>query len=37
MNNQTEISNWEVWEPVIKEFGGRRVLTMMEGKDYATA
>ena len=35
MNNQTEISNWEVWEPVIKEFGGRRVLTMMEGKDHA--
>ncbi len=35
MNNQNEISNWEVWEPIIKEFGGRHVLTMMEGKDHA--
>jgi cytochrome P450 len=28
-------SAWDIWEPVVKDFGGRRTLTMVEGKEHS--
>ncbi|MFC6660647.1 hypothetical protein [Deinococcus multiflagellatus] len=32
--NSGEVTAWRVWEGIIKEFGGRQVLTMLEGPDH---
>ncbi|PTA66498.1 cytochrome P450 [Deinococcus arcticus] len=33
-DNTGEVNAWRVWEGIIKEFGGRQVLTMLEGPDH---
>jgi cytochrome P450 len=32
--NAGELDAWQVWERIIKEFGGRQVLTMLEGERH---
>ncbi len=32
--NTGEVDAWKVWEGIIVEFGGRQVLTMLEGADH---
>jgi cytochrome P450 len=34
--NAGEFDAWQVWEAIIKEFGGRVVLTMLEGERHQT-
>ncbi|GGR97442.1 cytochrome P450 [Deinococcus sedimenti] len=33
-DNTGEVDAWRVWEGIIREFGGRQVLTMLEGPDH---
>ncbi|AZI42097.1 cytochrome P450 [Deinococcus psychrotolerans] len=33
-NNTGEMDAWDTWEGMIREFGGRQVLTMLEGADH---
>lgn len=32
--NSGQVDAWKIWEDIIEEFGGRQVLTMLEGKEH---